>query len=75
MWWKDIVNRLAHGVLPMPWHTSIIWRCEECGGAVFRVLSWDEWTEAGDIRNWRFALNCAGCGAVEVCMVVSITTW
>lgn len=73
MWWKDIVNRLVHGI-PLPWHVSIIWRCEECGGHVFRVLSWDGWEVNRRIEGV-FALKCVECGRVEANMVVSIPVW
>lgn len=73
MWWKDIVNRYAHGV-PMPWHVSIMWRCERCGGPAFRVLSWDKWDESrGTVR--RFALECVACDAVEANIVETIEVW
>lgn len=73
MWWKDIVNRYAHGD-PMPWHVRIVWRCERCGGSVFRVLSWDKWDEGrGTVQ--RFALECVACGAVEATIVETIGLW
>lgn len=71
MWWKDIVNRYAHGV-PMPWHTGIIWRCEECGGHLFRVRAWDEWEEGFGIAR-RFLLECPACGCEEITTAVTLS--
>ena len=74
MWWKDIVNRYAHGD-PMPWHTGIIWRCEECGNPLFQVIVWDRWKEGATTINNRFALKCLECGRMEANMVVSVLMW
>ena len=73
MWWRDLVNRLAHGI-PLPWHVSIIWRCEECGGHLFRVEAWHEWVEDTAICRG-FALKCANCGHIEANMVVTVPVW
>ncbi len=73
MWWRDLVNRLVHGQ-PLPWHISILWRCEECGGTVFQRMAWDYWTE-GETVNRRFALKCVNCGRLEANMVVTVPLW
>ena len=70
MWWRDLVNRYAHGQ-PMPWQSASIWRCEECGGHVFRVLAWDRWVEDRTVVN-RYVLECEGCGRLEANICESI---
>mgnify|MGYP007113596752 CR=1 FL=1 len=73
MWWRDLANRLAHGI-PLPWHTGIIWRCEECGNHLFRVMAWNEWIE-GEVINRGFILKCANCGRVEANIVATVLMW
>lgn len=70
MWWRDLVNRYAHGQ-PMPWQSAIIWRCEECGGHLFWVRAWDEWEEGFGIAR-RFLLECPECGRIEANMVETV---
>lgn len=78
-WWKALANSIAHGEeSPLSAARVVVWQCEECGGRLFRVIAWDEWSENdehGPTKYNRFVLKCQGCGQMEADMTVSKCLW